>query len=197
MQHEIDFKNIWQQQKISPPDIQGLFAKLKQFRKQNVLKLIFLNIALTGTCGFIIYIWLHYQPQFISTKIGIVLVILAMVIYLIAYNKQLLLLKALNGNQSNTDYLQNLIALKRNQKHLQTTMLNLYFLLLSSGICLYMYEFALQMVKLWSIVAYAATLSWIAFHWFFTRPKTIKKQQQKIDELINRFEAVNKYLKDE
>ena len=50
-----------------------------------------------------------------------------------------------------------------------------------------MYEYALEMPTSTAIFAYAATLAWIGFNWFYIRPKTIKKQNVKLDELIDKF----------
>jgi hypothetical protein len=44
------------------------------------------------------------------------------------------------------------------------------------------------------IITYAVTLAWIVFNWFYLRPKTIKKQQAKLDDLISKFERINKQL---
>jgi hypothetical protein len=45
-----------------------------------------------------------------------------------------------------------------------------------------------------AIITYAATLTWIVFNWFYLRPKTIKKQQVKLDDLISKFEGINKQI---
>ena len=86
--NNIDFTNIWKQQKVVQPNIDELLNKLKRYKKSNIKKLIISNILLIATSGFIIFIWYYYQPQFITTKVGIILTILAMSIYLFAYNKQ-------------------------------------------------------------------------------------------------------------
>jgi amino acid permease len=79
---------------------------------------------------------------------------------------------------------------------MQTTMLNLYFILLFAGICLYMYEYTSRMKFIYAVTAYVVTLAWIAINWFYLRPKTIKKQQAKINGLIDKFEEINNQLKD-
>jgi hypothetical protein len=37
-------------------------------------------------------------------------------------------------------------------------------------------------------------LLWMIFNWFYIRPKQIKKQQDKINSLIEKFEEVNNQL---
>lgn len=196
MDNNIDFKNLWQKQPVSQPNMEDLLLKLKQFKNSNFRKLIITNISLIATSGFIAFVWYYYQPQLITTKIGIVLTILAMVIYLFSYNKIFSTLNKTENTLTNNEYLQSLITLKSKQKFMQTTMLSLYFVLLSLGICLYLYEYTSRMTAFWAIFTYAITLAWIGINWFYIRPKTIKKQQTKLDELISKFETLNKQFKE-
>ncbi|MDM1409031.1 hypothetical protein [Myroides sp. DF42-4-2] len=190
----IDFTAIWQQQKAAQPNIVELQHKLNRFKKNNFKKLIISNILLITTIVFTIFIWYKYQPQYLTTKLGIVLVILAMAVFLWVYNKQFSSFNKIDDTQTINDYLISLTELKTKQKFIQTTMLSLYFIILSLGIGLYLYEYTLMMPLFWAIFAYGVTLIWIGFNWFYVRPKTIKKQQVKLDELIHTFEAVKKQL---
>jgi len=196
MDTNINFKNIWKQQTSNKPNLEELLGKLRKFRNQNLRKLILANIALITTSLIIIYIWYRFQPQMITTKIGIVLVILAMVMFLFTYNKMFMVFYKIDQTQSNNEYLQSLYVVKRKQKFMQTTILNLYFIMLSLGICFYMYEYTSRMTLGSGMLAYVVTFAWIAFNWFYLRPKTIKKQQGKLNELINKFEEINNQLKE-
>ncbi|WP_077418917.1 hypothetical protein [Chryseobacterium sp. JV274] len=196
MDTNINFKNIWKQQTSNKPNLEELLGKLRKFRNQNLRKLILANIALITTSLIIIYIWYRFQPQMITTKIGIVLVILAMVMFLFAYNKMFMVFYKIDQTQSNNEYLQSLYVVKRKQKFMQTTILNLYFIMLSLGICFYMYEYTSRMTLGSGMLAYVVTFAWIAYNWFYLRPKTIKKQQGKLNELINKFEEINNQLKE-
>lgn len=196
MATDIDFKNLWKQQTAEKPSIEELLGKLKSFKKENIRKLVATNILLIITCIFIGLIWYYYQPQMLTTKIGIVVVIVAMVIFLTAYNQLFMNFYRLDNNLTNNEYLQSLYLLKNRQKFMQTTMLNLYFILLFVGICLYMYEYTSRMKLIYAITTYVVTFAWIAINWFYLRPKTIKKQQAKINGLIDKFEEINNQLKD-
>ena len=196
MDTNIDFKNIWKQQTSHQPSIEELLGKLKQFRLENLRKLILINIMLIITSLGIAFIWYRYQPQLVTTKIGIVLVILAMLIFLCAYNRLFMVFYKIDNTQTNQEYLQSLYILKGKQKFMQTTMLNIYFMILFLGLCFYMYEYTLKMSVIPAIIAYTAVLFWIGFNWFYIRPRTIRKQQAKIDGLINKFEEINNQFKE-
>nr|WP_315241212.1 hypothetical protein [uncultured Flavobacterium sp.] len=192
--NNIDFKDLWKKQAVSQPNIEDLMARLKQFKKAGLRSLWKTNILLFATSAFIVFVWYYYQPQFISTKIGIVLAIAAMILYVAVYNGMLRIYKDIDTTQTNQEYLQRLILLKRKQQFMQSTVLSWYFVLLLAGICLYMYEYASRMTVFYALITYGVTLLWIGFNWFYMRPKEIKKQQAKINELIVKFEDINKQL---
>jgi membrane protein YdbS with pleckstrin-like domain len=194
MSQPFDLKTIWNQQSESIPDAKVIFAKAKLFKKKNLRKLILTNVMLLLTSVFIGLVWYYYQPQWITTKIGIVITILAMFIYLFAYNQMIPLFSNATVEVDSHQYLQQLLTIQRKQAFLQKTMLNLYFALLSIGISLYMLEYTNRMKTIWVIVAYSITLAWIAINWFYFRPKQLQKQQQKINELIQKMEAVKNQL---
>lgn len=191
----INFNDLWKKQTVSQPNIEDLKNRLKEFKKAALKTMWKVNILLSLTSVFIVFIWIYFQPQFISTKIGIVLTILAMVMYVILYNRLSEHYRNIDTDQSNQEYLQKLILIKRKQQFMQTKGITWYFLLLIAGICLYMYEYASRMNIEFAILTYAITLLWIGFNWFYLRPKQIKKQQQKINSLIEKFEEVDCQLR--
>jgi membrane protein YdbS with pleckstrin-like domain len=192
--NNIDFKDLWKKQSISQPNLEDLMNRLNHFKKSSIRALWKTNIMLIATAIFILCIWYYFQPEFISTKIGIVVVIMDMVLYLLVYNKLLGTYKAIDDTQSNQEYVQKLILIRKKQRYLQTKVLSWYFVLLGVGISLYMYEYAVRMDLMWAIFTYAVTFIWLAFNWVYIRPKQIKKHQTKINSLIEKFEEVNKQL---
>src|SRR6187431_672567 len=182
MDNNIDFKDLWKQQAVSPPNIEDLLSKIKHFKRASMRKLIKTNILLTATGIFILFIWYRFQPEFISTKIGIILIILAMAIYLLVYNRLATFYKTIDSTQSNSEYLQKLISIKTKQQFLQSTILSSYYLVLGSGLCLYMYEYTSRMTIFWGIVAYGVSLGWVVFSWFYFRPREIKKEQARVND---------------
>ncbi len=195
MSDNINFKDLWNKQISIAPNPDNLIFEIKKLKKSNLKKLVLTNLLLIATSVSIILIWMYFQPQLLSTKIGILLIILAMVIFLFAYNESYSLFKNNMNSQSNSDYLKDLLAIKAKQKFMGKTILNLYFILLSSGIGLYMYEYTSRMKPLWAIITYGITSIWILYNWFYLRPKQIKKQKVKLDEIISKFEMLNMQLK--
>ena len=194
MNDNTDLKALWRRQESVMPDIESVFEKAKQYKKKNLIKLLATNLLLLATSVFIGCIWYFCQPQMLTTKIGISLVILAMAIYMVVYNQMLPLLLNAGDTNDTSHYLKNLFKIKAQQKFLLTTMLNLYYLMLSTGIFLYLLEFAPLTLNVWSVVVYTLSFGWILFSWFYFRKKEMKKREKTIDELISKFETIERQL---
>jgi hypothetical protein len=196
METNIDLKKIWNKQKIETPKVEVLYATVNKLKTRSFLKLIVVNIILLLTITFISFIWYYYQPELVTTKIGIVLTILSMVIFLLPFNKQFSLLTKNKTEPNSKEYLQQLIKLKEKQTFQQTTMLSIYFIILSLGIGLYLFEYVSRMTITWGIITYAITILWFAINWFYLRPKTITKQNAKLNKLLVEFEKLNNQMND-
>ena len=194
MSRDLNLMDLWQQQPIRPSSLTDLMAKLTQFKRANLRRLWLINGLLIATSGFIGLIWSVYHPQLVTTKVGIVLTIIAMVTYLAVYNKYAVLNKEIDSTQSVDAYLQALILLKTKQHYLQSKLLSGYFVLLSVGIGLYLYEYTRRMSLFGALLSYALTGLWIVFNWVYIRPRTIKKQGATLDELIREFTRLHNQL---
>ena len=65
-----------------------------------------------------------------------------------------------------------------------------FFFFFSVGLLLYMYEYVAFM-PLWKAhVAYLSIIVWIMLNWFYFRPKQIRKQQQQLDDIIDRLQHI-------
>ncbi|WP_034059334.1 hypothetical protein [Lacinutrix jangbogonensis] len=196
MKDNIDFKQYWNKQKIETPAPKELIKKANEFKRKTRFKLIAANLVLLATCMGISFIWFYYQPEFLTTKIGIVLCIIAMLIYLAFHNTLAPLLLNHSLELDTKTQLKQLITLKEKQRFQQTTLLNGYFILLSLGLGLYMYEYVVRMRLPWAIFSYGSVLFWIAINAFYFRPKIIKKQQTQLDKLITQLKDFKAQLTD-
>lgn len=193
MNNIIDFKELRSKQETTVlPEAKDLVNKADRFKKEKLIELYVLNLLFILIAAFSIIIWISYQPEMLTTKIGIVMVIVSMLPLVVSTNKTFHLLKQDDVHMNSSQFLKQLIALKEKQQFLQTTMLTSFFILFSIGMALYTIEFAIGRPLDWSILQDGFPLFWVVFVWFYFRPKIIKKRQRKIDELISRFENLNK-----
>ena len=196
METNIDLKKIWNTQKIETPNVEILYTKANKLKSRSLLKLVVVNITLLLTIIFFGFIWYYYQPELITTKIGIVITMLAMLIFLLPFNKQFSLLTKNKAEPNSKEYLQQLIKLKEMQVSQQTTILSVYFILLALGVGLYIFEYVSKMTITWGIMTYAITTFWFAINWFYLRPRAITKQNAKHNTLLAEFEKLNNQMKD-
>ena len=131
-----------------------------------------------------------------TTKIGIIIIMIAILIY-VAFQSTLtpLILKR-NLDANAKEQLLQLLKFKEKQRFQQSTLLNGYFFLLSLGLALYMYEYVVRMTLTWAILTYGIVLFTIALNAFYFRPKTIRKQQARLDKLIAQLKDLKKQLTD-
>ncbi|NOU59640.1 hypothetical protein [Marinifilum caeruleilacunae] len=196
METNIDFKKIWNQQNIETPKVNNLYTKANKLKRRSFLKLILVNIILLLSITFIGFIWYYYQPEFVTTKIGIILTILAIIIFLLPFKKQFSLLTKNKTEPNSKEYLQQLIKLKEIQVYQQATTLSIYFIMLSLGIGLYIFEYVSKMTITGGIITYAITILWFAINWYYLRPKVITKKNAKLHKLLVEFEKLNNQMND-
>lgn len=193
MKNNIDINEIWKNQEMIEPNLAELMKSINSFKSKNLKNIVFINVVLILTSIFVVFIWIYFQPKLITTKIGLITTIIAMLLYGIATNKTIIVPNE-EFTLDNNQFLIQLIDLKNKQKFLQNTVLKVYFVTLSIGICLYLIEYVLLMNIIVGITTYSATILWIVINWFYLRPKIIKKQNLKINELIRAFEKINSQL---
>ncbi|WP_299800293.1 hypothetical protein [uncultured Maribacter sp.] len=196
MTDNIDFKKYWNKQKIETQSPKELIEKANEFKRKTRIKLIIANIALLLTCMVISFVWFYYQPEYLTTKIGIIIIIIAILIYVVFQSSLTSLLFTKNIQANAKEQLLQLLKLKEKQRFQQTTLLNGYFFLLSLGLGLYMYEYAVRMTLPWAILSYGLVLFWIALNAFYFRPKAIKKQEARLNKLIAQLEDLKEQLTD-
>ena len=196
MSSKIELKDLWQKKISEPPKLAEVVGLANKAKSRRLLRTLFITTILCLTAAFIISIWVYHQPKFLSTKIGICLTILAIATVVLAQVSMLPYLKKEKDNASASDYLNQLKTIRKKELYLQTTLMNFYFIILSLGVFLYMYEYVPKTFLSISLT-YGITLAWFAFNWFYLRPKSTKKQQEKTNSLIAKFENIQKQLKEE
>jgi len=190
-----DFKGLWKKQEISAiPSANEIFEKASKLKRKTRNKMLLQNILLICTIVFIVFIVSISQPQMITTKIGALLIIIAIISYVIPSFSVIKDIFKNNLESSNANFLDQFIRLKHKQEFLQKTLLTIYFIMLSIGLFLYMIEYAQMMSLTLRIIVYGMSFGWIAFNWFYIRPHTIKKQQSAINEIIDKLKKVNEQM---
>ena len=197
MSTDFDFKDMWNKQQIPQLDTKELFAKANDLKKNIRSKMIIGNLLLIVTILFIGYIVWYFQPEKLTTKIGVIFTFIAIIMFIFSSIGLIKLLVKNNISTTNAEYLKQLIEIKQKQEFIQSTIMNLYFIFLSIGILLYMIEYAARMTPVGYITTYSITIAWLGFNYFYLRPKSLKKQQKKVNDLIEKIKEMNSQMKEE
>lgn len=197
MSNTDDFKSLWNQQPApEKPDPGVLIVKAVSLRNKMRNKLLAANLVCLATGVFIVYIWMNIDTKMITTKIGIIVVLAGILAFVIATAGMIQPLYKSREQSSNTDFLDQMIRFKKGQDFMHKIFMNIYFSLISAGVLLYMYEFAMRMTLLWATVCYGVTIGWMGFNWLYMKPKTAKKQSDKLNRMISELEEINHQIAD-
>ncbi len=195
MSNSIDLRELWKlQASAEVPAEKEIFIKTAQLKKRIRNKSIAGILALLATIAGILFVWFTSDLQMLSTKIGVTLIIIAILLTIINSAKIIFSISTSNLEIDNSQYLNQLLKLKKQQEFAQTTIMTVYYILLAVGLGLYMYEPSSRMTAAGMAVTYGVTFAWIAFSWFYLLPKTIKKQQAKMNDVIEKLKLISKQL---
>jgi hypothetical protein len=130
----------------------------------------------------------------ITTKIGIMMIVIGIIIFLTATNQLFALITDNNSGTDSRQYLAQMIRVKQKQEFLDTTVMTVYFVFLTGGLALYLMEYAFKGSFAFRIAVYSITFLWMGICWFYIVPKGIKRKRKAINEVIKRLEELNGQL---
>jgi len=197
MSTEVDFKALWNKEEAKDmPDTKELLKKADRIRKLTRFKLVAQSLLLLATVAILLFAGFRIDHAQVTTMIGLVLMIIAIVSYLAVANQILPMLFKSDMEGSSQEYLNQLIRIKRKNEFINKVMINIYFSLLSLGLFLYSLQFVARMTTGWATFYYVMVFGWMAFSWFVLRPRGIKRKQKPLNDMIERLQAVSEQLND-
>lgn len=190
-----DLKNAWKQvtpERLLLPD--ELKKKANQYRSRQIKKVIWSILSLMATFVVFIYIFTNYTPEYKVMYWGLTITGLAVILAIVWQTLMLtFLVKPVDALSDTKTFLTHWQAYQKKTEWGQRTGISIYFIMLSIGITLYLFEFA-QRNWLWGIGIYAVTGLWIAFNWFYLRPRIIEKKTAKLKMLMVEAERISNQL---
>lgn len=197
MNPEPNFKQIWNLQKdYQMPDAVELKKAAIQFKQKELSNMIIMNTIMFLTIVYLIIMGFRFSNGSIIMMLGIGIICISIITFLLFYNSLYYNLKKIEMGYSNNVFLNNLLLLKKKQTIIQTRVMVFYFISLSTGLFLALFEPLSTMPSSWRIISSCITAGWILFVWFYLRPRIIQKQNQKLNPFIQRFEAISHQLTD-
>lgn len=199
MNAETDFKAIWKRKQIGgAPSEKEIINKAVNTTKKIRNKTMGSLLILTATLAFILGIFYFITPRLISTDAGIILICLAIAMYiLVSGNLLTFLYQQKKPDFTVKEQLERLLTVRIKQNFLQRQIMTAYFILLSAGLLLYIYEYARLMSVAGFLAAYGITFAWVLFNWWWVRPRTIRKSQLHINLVIEQLTGLTQQLEAE
>jgi MFS family permease len=180
-----ELQNVWQGA-VAPPAISAkeIVSLVRRQQRRMIAGVLVTIGALLAPIAMGVWIWIGYDPVYPTTRISLVIIMIAVVGAIVVKSQALpLLLGSVKEDASNKAMIEALERLQRKQRTFNTVGISVYYVLLSIGMALYLAEFVRGNI-LFGIAAYGLTFGWIAFTWFYLRKRGIKSQNAKLDQMI-------------
>ena len=177
---------IWHRQPVPEAIAQEeLLARIARVRRKAYWRHGRMVLLLIGTLVYM-NVLLSYVPAFmLSTKIGVALIDLAILLYVAASSDLIFLWMRPSGKDVTvSDHLQEMVKLKQRQQFLFGRFYSIYFLLLLAGLTLYIIEYTLRMRLYLAVTTWVLAGAWTVIFWFWVRPKQIRRHMDKVDASI-------------
>lgn len=177
----------------SLPNTEKMLQFARNYQTKQAMKARGLMVLLMVLLATLIWVLVDYDSRLWSTKIGISLMFIALLIILYSTLRVFRRVRALPKytNEAFLKYLkQEQIRLFIFQKRTQV----IGFALASAGLLFYIFEIwynnATQLT-----VAYFVTIAWIIGMWSFVRPYALRRKRKALAEAIEKLETVSAQLK--
>ena len=147
--NDTDLQALWSKQTVPSANLQNIRQAIRCFRRRQIAFYLITGLLMLLTIGFALFIAFYFRPRLTSTYIGLALGGSAFLLALFSAGRSARLYHRLNDTCPNTQYLQALSSLRKQEYFHRHTMLTAYFVLLSLGLCLYMYEYTFARTSVW------------------------------------------------
>lgn len=194
MDTEIDFNKLWNQKKGPEKNPSGLKNALKKVKRKKISRIIMLVFLLLCTIAFLLLIRNTYTPKLFTTELGYFFILSAIVMMLLIYSRVINFQKHQQPDIDSRRFLHSLENIYKLEFFISGKIIRWYFILLSLGVCLVIYEFVIPMETSLKILTYALTIGWLAFNWFYIKPQIIKKRQKEFHQINEKISALKKQL---
>lgn len=180
----IDFQALWSAKKTPEADLNALRDKIDMFNRLQRQRATGTFVQLIFSIAFVGFLLYQYAPHQITSFLGVAFMCLAMVLWMWTIRKDVNNNAVTDLTQSSSNFLKQLIQVKQRQRFTQSLILNLYFLFMSVGLFLYLFEFLNRMPMVWAAFTLIVTGAFLLYIWLYLRPRQIKRNTDRLDALI-------------
>lgn len=154
METRYNFHEIWNKKNTDIPNIKEIKGKASSYRKKQIWATIFQLFSLCISTGMIIWVWFRFPYLNILTKSGMILIFMALLMYIFQNFQKINIISKINPSVNNQEYLNILKTLQKKNFYMQTKGITIYYITLSLGMALYLFEFAMRMSLMGGMLTY-------------------------------------------
>ncbi|MFD0795633.1 hypothetical protein ACFQZX_18570 [Mucilaginibacter litoreus] len=193
MNNSVDIQAIWLSAKTDVlPTSKEMLHLIKRFRNQKLRKKWLIIIASNILSSIIITVLVTTQFKLSITYIGGGLMAIASLLLAATNLKSIGRFYQLD-DYNNVDFLAFIEQTRQNQMFYYKKTMLVLVLLWSVGLLLYLYE-PTYTHPLWLIIIYATVLVYVSVLWFIVRPRSFKKDTEKLNATRDRLTIILKQL---
>ena len=179
---------LWKQQNTgSLPDINTLKMEILKQKKNRQKKLLVQNVMLGFTIAFLIFVGM-YSNIGATALLGIACLGIASVAFIAANSSIINLFKKANAETNGKEYLSSLATEKELHFRIQKVLLNIYFALLTIGLCLSMIDYTHSSPN--ATLIYALAFLWILYTYFYVRPRKVARQKKEYESVLHNIDRI-------
>jgi hypothetical protein len=189
-----DLKGLWKKQEVNAaPEIKELSSKATSVTRNILFRLFVSGAAIACLTAYFVHTLMSSTELEIMTRIGMTLVVMAMVAYLISANSLLNLLLKTDYSWDSNAFLNKLIVINKKQEFIYKKLVIGYMAALLLGFILCMPQYSRGLTLAHQMLQIAEVVACILVAWFVFRPRELKKQRQ-IAEIINKLQSIQSQL---
>lgn len=190
-------KSIWQDQvalpKVSHEDVLKKVRKTRNgLASRLLMEMIGMGIATAG----LIYVWIESPFKMWTTHLAMIIFIICCIYYIIALVGNYRRINHNNLVDKPEDYIKYLTKYKHDRYIFNTRKYSIFSIFFTAGFILYFIEIAF-ITSFWvTVIGIVLTFLWIGFCYFVLMRIYIKREEAKLEEMIQNLERLHKQFED-
>lgn len=190
-------KSIWHDQVMLPKvSHEDVLKKVRKTRNGLSSRLLIEMIGMGIATAILIYVWIESPFRMWTTHLAMIIFIACCIYYIVALIDNY---RRINDNKlidKPEDYITYLMKYKHDRYIFNTQKYTIYSIFLIAGFLLYFIEISF-MAPLWvTITGFVFTFLWIALCYFVFMRIYIKREESKLEEMIQNLERLQKQFED-
>ena len=190
-------KSIWQDQvalpKVSHEDV---LKKVRKTRNGLASRLLMEMIGMGIAAAGLIYVWIESPFKMWTTHLAMIIFIACCIYYIIALIGNYRRINHNNLLDNPEDYIKYLTKYKHDRYIFNTRKYSIYSIFFTAGFILYFIEIAF-ITSFWvTVIGIILTFLWIGFCYFVLMRIYIKREEAKLEEMIQNLERLHKQFED-